>query len=79
METPEQPPEIHEGLPNLAESNGKGEVVKAPGVTLYYNYTPCAFSLKIIGPLPIVDGYKIYPPLLPSKVGLPPFADIQNV
>jgi hypothetical protein len=57
-----------------------------PGVTLYYNYTPCAFSLKIIGPLlrtacteshpPIADRYKIYPPLLQSKVT--PFADIQR-
>jgi hypothetical protein len=52
-------------------------------VTLYYNYAPRAFSLKIIDPLlqtactdshpPIADRHKIY---LLSKV--PPLADIQK-
>jgi hypothetical protein len=42
-----------------------------PGVTLYYNYTPCAFSLTIIDSYcglhvlnptpPIADRDKIYP------------------
>jgi hypothetical protein len=46
--------------------------VRGGGVTLYYNYTPCAFSLKIIDPLlqtaywipptPIAERYKINPP-----------------
>jgi hypothetical protein len=54
------------------------------GVTLYYNYTPCAFSLKIIGTLLRTAGTESHPllrtdkkythPLLQSKV--PAFADI---
>jgi hypothetical protein len=50
------------------------------GLTLYYGYAPCVFSLKIIGPLlrtacteshpPIADRYKIYP-LLIAEQGIP--------
>jgi hypothetical protein len=50
------------------------------GLTLYYDYyAPCAFSLKIIGPLlrtacteshpPIADRYKIYPPPIAIRLG----------
>jgi hypothetical protein len=52
------------------------------GVTLYYNYTPCAFLLKIIDPLlrtacteshpPIADSYNIFPPPI-AEQGIPFF------
>jgi hypothetical protein len=61
----------------------QGHMTLAPppgGLTLYYDYAPCAFSLKIIGPLlqttcteshpPIADIYKIYPPPI-AEQGIP--------
>ena len=47
------------------------------GVTLYYNITPCAFSLKIIGPLEHTAHWKTQPPIAGTLVWYHPLLHTQ--